>query len=129
MKCDISRFSSLSKLLRTFAFLKRFVHNTRNPNNKRVGDLTSEELSESECSLIVVLQKNDFSNASNSKLMRQLNVFTDEKGLIRCAGRIKHSKLSHFKNVQFCYRKNLDFHVYLSSMLTIECIMEMSMTQ
>ena len=86
------RFKSYPKLLNATAYLLRFKH-------KASGPLTREELDRAELRLLLLIQKIHFgdeiarlkNNVSVSKHLLQWNLFLDELGLIRLAGRLDHA--------------------------------------
>ncbi|XP_048480555.1 uncharacterized protein LOC119693146 isoform X1 [Plutella xylostella] len=54
------RYSQFNRMKRSFAYLMRFIHNTRNKNNKRTGALSVEELNESQTKLTKISQQESF---------------------------------------------------------------------
>ncbi|GBO28884.1 hypothetical protein AVEN_13783-1 [Araneus ventricosus] len=78
---------------------------SRNPESKRKGPLTSEELSEAEHYLIKQCQFEVFSaevtammsgdNISNKSKILNLSPFLDNKGVMRVGGRLKNSQLPY----------------------------------
>lgn len=103
-----SKFSNFSRLVRTLAFCKRFIHNLKPTNNlcKRLGPLTVGELQQSELIIINELQKQHFAQEISqiksqkviaNKHILQLSPFLDESGTLRVGGRLANSKLSYFQ--------------------------------
>lgn len=100
------KYSLLTRLQRTYAFVKRFVYNLKYPSNKRSGLLTVEELKESFIFLCSVAQRESFPKEfillSNNKLLDNkskilaLSPFFD-KYVIRVGGRIGASEYSFEK--------------------------------
>ncbi|KAJ8724480.1 hypothetical protein PYW08_015954 [Mythimna loreyi] len=104
---DFDTYSSLTKLQRSFAYVRRFIHNVKNKHNKRTGTLSVNELRESFYSLCAIAQGQMFpiehncllegkSLANKSKIL-SLSPFLDEHKLIRVGGRIDASAHSYEK--------------------------------
>mgnify|MGYP001799911070 CR=1 FL=1 len=86
-----------------FAWGKRFVHKCRSAKeNKDAGQLTPEEVTDTELHIIKVSQKMSFSKEyeslqrkmsfpGNSKLTSLVPIL-DKDGLMRCNGRLKHAE-------------------------------------
>ncbi|GBM98976.1 hypothetical protein AVEN_182628-1 [Araneus ventricosus] len=82
-----------------------FISNCRNPESKRKGPLTSEELSKAEHYLIKQCQFKVFStevtammsgdNISNKSKILNLSAFLDNKGVMRVGGRLENSQLPY----------------------------------
>jgi len=98
---DITRFSSLSKLLSVTAYVLRFVQNCRKSvTSQLLGPLTVPELTAANQKW---LYNNTFaheisnlqSGGSRLQLVRQLRLFLDKNGLLRCGGRIHNAPLSN----------------------------------
>ncbi|VDI47902.1 Hypothetical predicted protein [Mytilus galloprovincialis] len=108
---DLSRFSSLKKLLRVTCYVFKFVNicKSKRPYNLRKyarhgkDDITKDEIDSATSIWITDIQNVKFSsekeqlvNPSRDKnlpLVRQLRLFIDTEGVIRCAGRIHNSQL------------------------------------
>ena len=108
---DLSRFSSKGKLLRSMAWVLRFVDNVKckvnckdtNTNNQ----VSIDELERAENIMIRSIQQEAFSkeisylqnNASGLSKTRppiyvnQFNLYIDEKGVLRCRTRIKNAQV------------------------------------
>ena len=103
---EISRYSSLTKLLRITSYVLRFITNLRNPTDKQAGTLSVSELSTAEFKWILNCQQLQFpseiqylkSGVHNNKkcpvLVRQLQLFLDDEGYLRCGGRIHNAPVS-----------------------------------
>ena len=98
---DIEIFSSMTKLLRVSAYVSRFIKNIRGRQSKTFGHITSEELEQAEILWLRYIQKKHFSEAINSimlqkpsNLQRQLGLFVDELGLLRCRERLGNADLT-----------------------------------
>ena len=97
--CD--HFSSLNALVRTTAFAFRFVENLKcDVTGRKVGCLTSQELSRARNALIKYVQHKHYSDClqaiqrkSKNALVHQLKLFIDQEGLIRCDGRLEKADL------------------------------------
>ena len=101
--CDIKceNFSSFSKLVRVSALVHRFIRNLRYPLNAKKCALSTSELERAEKLLIYYVQEKHFKDVlvaihcnKRNDLQRQLNLFIDESGVLRCRGRIQNSDLS-----------------------------------
>jgi len=101
---DPSAYSSYTKLLHVTAYMLRFAHNTRQKLFKLKGPLTPSELSVANIKWIANIQQRNFSEEINSlqstkrtsrlPLVRQLRLYLDHTGLIRCGGRIHNAPIS-----------------------------------
>jgi hypothetical protein len=102
---DFTRFSKYNKLLRTIAWIKRFIHNARvKQDERRQNVLTGLEIQESERWLVNRIQIERFSEeislirqskALNDSKLRNLNPFLCQStGLFRVGGRIHKAELS-----------------------------------
>ncbi|XP_063635213.1 uncharacterized protein LOC134805966 [Cydia splendana] len=93
---DFERFSSCNRLIRSFAYVQRFMFNTKN-SIKRTGILTADELRESWHSLCIIAQSQSFSDEyesllnnkpiSNKSKILCLSPFLDNK-IMRVGGRL-----------------------------------------
>ena len=101
---NLMNYSTLSKVVRVTAFVLRFVSNVKHKSSQETGPLTASELHEAKMKWVKDCQQqvyyNEFTNMlsrpSASKrllLVRQLRLFIDEKGFIRCGGRIHNAPL------------------------------------
>ncbi|XP_060597240.1 uncharacterized protein LOC132751135 [Ruditapes philippinarum] len=97
---DSKRFSSLTKLLRVTAFVLRFIQKLKKVKRK-YGYLECEELLEAENMWIKHIQETHFQSDINSiqakkgtNRQQQLGLFLDERGLLRCTGRLENANLS-----------------------------------
>ena len=103
---EISSYGTLSKLLEVTAYICRFTTNCRKHQEDRLtGPLTPSELRNAQTRWVRQSQKEAYSNiienitshSSSLKripLVRQLRLFLDADGLIRCGGRIHNAPLS-----------------------------------
>lgn len=101
---DFTKFSKYNKLLRTIAWIKRFIHNARvSPDDRRQNVLTGLEIQEAEHWLINRVQVERFSGeisligqskALKDSKLRNLNPFLCQPtGLLRVGGRIHKAEL------------------------------------
>lgn len=101
---DFSRYSSLIKVQRVFAYCIRFIKGLRS-KNVAVGPLTVAELNNSLIQLVKISQKQSFAKEyhllknkrplfSTSNIL-SLKPFCDEMGLIRVGGRIHNAIVSN----------------------------------
>ncbi|GFQ75841.1 integrase catalytic domain-containing protein [Trichonephila clavata] len=65
---NLTKYSSVQKLLRCTGWVLRFVHNIRNRLNKRCNELTAEEIDGAENFWIRLVQKDDFAEEVNCLL-------------------------------------------------------------
>ena len=101
---DLSNYSTLNKVLGVTAYVLRSVSNVKNKLNKTTGPLRATELHTAEMSWVKDCQKqvyyNEITNmrsypsaAKRLPLVRQLRLFIDDEGFIRCGGRIHNAPL------------------------------------
>lgn len=98
---NLSEKSSLTRVLRTTAWIKRFLYNCRTSSEKRMGSLSAEEMTEAERYWLRISQMETFGNEvrtlSASKPLdrkspiKDLNPFLDNEGLLRVGGRLQNS--------------------------------------
>lgn len=104
---DFERFSKLDKIIRSFAYVNRFINNLRNKNVKNKNILSLDELNKSFSLLCIVAQKQSFpieydlllkgkDLSSKSKLL-SFSPFLDEDKVIRVGGRLDSSNYSFEK--------------------------------
>jgi len=99
---DITRHSTLAKLLRTTAYVLRFIANTRHTASRLSGQLTATELNRAQILWIKSVQQDTFSNeisnlqskSSRLPLVRQLRLTLNKNGIICCSGRIHNALIS-----------------------------------
>ena len=78
---DCNKDSSLQRLLRVTAYVKRFVHNISR-KERITGPLSTNEIQEAEILWIKEMQE----HLQVGELEKELGLFKDEKGIIRCRG-------------------------------------------
>ena len=89
---DETKYSSIRKLYRVTSYVKRFIHNIRNKENPTTGELTYEEVSNSEIEWIKILQKRLVNIKNYEKLESQLRIYRDNEGFLRTKGRIDNAE-------------------------------------
>ena len=95
---DVSRHSNIQKLLRIIGFVLRFVNNLR---AKIAGKelMKGESITNETNAALNVLIKSEQSvlksSANFNDLKKNLEVFEDEKGFLRCKGRIENAPLPY----------------------------------
>jgi len=99
---DITQFSCLRKLLRVTALVMKFVELCRQKSSAVCKELTASDIIRAEELWIWTAQEAAFANeieslkkpGSKMVLLKQLSLFIDEKGVVRCYGRINNLDLS-----------------------------------
>lgn len=96
------RFSSFNRMRRAGAYVLRFIHNTRHKNDRRVGDLSINELNNADIMLVRFSQLESFENEYNliqnnkelktKNLLLKLHLFTDKNKILRVGGRLSNSR-------------------------------------
>jgi hypothetical protein len=99
----LERYSSLDKLVGVTAWVKRFIHNCRHPDNRsRVRVLATEERNAALHHWIRVVQEEHFGEVLKPlrqgrpklpKAIARLNPFIDESGTLRVGGRLRNASL------------------------------------
>ena len=96
---DCARYSSLTNLLRVTALALRFINRLRNSSTP-IGPLTSSELDASEKLWVKYIQIKNFkevfeatSKGKSNNLKKQLGLYLDADGLLRCQGRIDQATM------------------------------------
>lgn len=102
------KYSKFSRLQRSFAYLKRFIFNLKNPKDKRLGCLSNDELLEAFHYLCALAQAESFPTeyelltknkelSPKSKIL-SLSPFIDQQNkIIRVGGRINQSNYNYDK--------------------------------
>lgn len=104
---DFNNVSSLNRLERCVAYVKRFIHNLKNPHSKRKGPLSVDELKDSFHYLCMIAQRESFGVeydllikgkplSTKSKIL-SLSPFMDKENLIRVGGRLNESQYAYEK--------------------------------
>ena len=111
------RYSKLKKLLTVTVYVLRICHNLKNPQQRRTGPITAKELSNAKLIWIKNMQQLHYSddidnlNSKSSKrtlLVRQLRLFLDSNGFLRCGGRIHNAPINEL--TKFPYLLSLKHH-------------------
>ena len=100
-----SNYSTLTKLLNITAYILRFISNIRNRTSTQTGSLSVMELNRAQSTWILSCQHECFpkeiqnlkSTSTGKKrlpLVRQLQLYLDKAGYLRCGGRIHNTPLS-----------------------------------
>ena len=100
-----SNYSTLTKLLNITAYILRFISNIRNRTSTQTGSLSVMELNRAQSTWILSCQQECFpkeiqnlkSTSTGKKrlpLVRQLQLYLDKAGYLRCGGRIHNAPLS-----------------------------------
>ena len=99
---DCKRYSNKTKLLRVTALVNRFIAKITKQKVPASVHLTAEELQVAEKLWVNAIQAKNFKEERNyllgvlkkaTLLTRQLDMFLDDEGIIRCQSRIEHSPL------------------------------------
>ena len=115
---DATRYSRLSKLLSVTVYVLRFGHNLRHSQDKLTGPITTRELSDAKMIWIKTSQELEYFEeitnlTSQSRkctlLVRQLRLFLDNKGFLRCGGRIHNAPISEL--TKFPYLLSPKHHI------------------
>ena len=97
---QVEKFSDVAKLYRVTAYVLRFIQSLRNKVHHveekfTTGFITTQEFNDAETLWIKESQK-DLKDIENYKqLERDLVLFKDQAGLVRCQGRLSNSSLSY----------------------------------
>ncbi|XP_065911263.1 uncharacterized protein [Dysidea avara] len=115
---DISRYSSINRLLAVTAYVLRFSNNLHKPQNKICGALSSSELAHARRHIIKGIQHMTYREEltyllkKQSKcptLVRQLRLFLDDNQLLRCGGRIHNAPTSELAKFPILLPINCSF--------------------
>ena len=100
-----NRYSSFDRLLRTVAWLRRFVHNCTHQGREKADRLTTRELDEARKVLLRLSQAQTFSDVlgylrKGNELPRRcqllaLRPLVDDNGLLRVGGRLQKADLGY----------------------------------
>ena len=118
-------FSSLNRLLQVTAWCIRAVKNFKKEDVSKSGFITAPEKKNALQTWVKSAQANEFADLKrdlqqrrSSELIRQLKLFEDEQGFIRCGGRLENSEFDEMAKHPILLPKNnalssliiLDFH-------------------
>lgn len=102
---QIEKYSSFSKLVRTTAYVLRFIRNLKTRKSERtIGILSIQEIGEAENTLIRNVQQTTFeleidslnpSSKHKVAIVRQLRLYFDDNGLLRCGERLNIAPLDY----------------------------------
>ena len=107
IQCE--KYSSIMKLIRVTAYVLQFIQRIRLCVSKRrlekseskMGYLTSDKLNEAEIMWLLHIQRKHFNDVykaikmqRNNNLQRQLGLFIDDDGILRCKGRLGNAELT-----------------------------------
>ena len=101
---NISNYSSLTKLLNITGYVLRFISSMKNLTSRQTGPLSVKKLSTAQFTWILSCQRECFDKeiqnlklSRNTKvrlpLVRQLQLYLDNGGYLRCSGRIHNAPL------------------------------------
>ena len=117
---DLTKFSNLNKLIAVTAYVRRFIYNSSHQGTSRVeGPLTVSELTQSNLQWIRQAQTEMFADeVANLKvksrrlpLVRQLRLFLDSDGLLRCGGRIHNAPVSELMKFPYLLPSRHNFTI------------------
>ena len=96
---DVSRYNDYTKLLHVISYILRFISNVKAKVSKDELNLRtylkSEETAYAEHLLLLDCQKNLKLMKNYKQLEKDLRLFTDENGLVRCKGRLENAPLPY----------------------------------
>ena len=109
---NISNYSSLTKLLNITGYVLRFLANMKNLTSRQTGPLSVKEMTTAQFTWILSCQQERFhKEIQNLKLspniktrlplVRQLQLYLDKGGYLRCGGRIHNAPLSESTRFPF----------------------------
>ena len=119
---QVENFSDVAKLYRVTAYVLRFIWNLKNKVHHveekfTAGFITTQEFNDAETLWIRESQK-DLKDIKNYKqLERDLVLFKDQAGLVRCQGRLSNSSLSY----SALYPTLLPREKYLTVLIVRKC--------
>jgi hypothetical protein len=107
---SLENYSSFQKLQRVTAYILRFIGNCRQRReNRNLGHLTVEEINKATLLWIKDVQHCSFQDVLHSlesgtsnHLIRQLKLYLDDEGRIRCRGRIDNAPVSDDTKTPSC---------------------------
>ena len=102
---DLTRYSNLTRVVRVTALLVLYARKWKTPEVHNDNILTTKEMLEARNLLLKATQeinyKQEISYLKNSDtfkepaIVRQLNLYLDDKDLLRCRGRLQYTDLTH----------------------------------
>jgi hypothetical protein len=114
---DISRHSTLNKLLNVTAYVLRFVKILMKQPSERGSPTVAERrvsqdkwiLNSQELTYSKEIENIQSKSRNRLPLVRQLRLFTDEKGFIRCGGRLHNAPLAEHTRFPYLLPTNHSF--------------------
>ncbi|XP_018577160.1 uncharacterized protein LOC108915576 [Anoplophora glabripennis] len=91
-------FSGYTRTIRMVAWIYRFCYNLKHPEERRRGELTTDEMDKGETYVIKMIQAQSFSG-EDEKRLSGLNPFCDKHGILRLKTRI--SRREDLENFRF----------------------------
>ena len=92
---EIGKFSSIRRVFRVRAWVKRFCFNIRkrHKSERKSGMLSLEEIRESENEWIMAAQRKLKQDCNYQQLVSKFGLREDREGIVRCKGRLEYSDL------------------------------------
>ncbi len=92
---EISVYSTLQRLYRVTAWVKRFCFNIsrRDKSDRRLGKLNLEEIVASESDWVKAAQRELKKRDDYQQLVKKFGLQRDQEGIVRCKGRLEYSEL------------------------------------
>ncbi|XP_064479281.1 uncharacterized protein LOC135392505 [Ornithodoros turicata] len=92
---DLPKYSSLDKLLFVTSYILRFVNNVKNPRQRIAGALSSSEIQVAKLKWIRRVQGEVYqikieNGQTASPMLKDLQFFIDDEGILRAKGRLQH---------------------------------------
>ena len=115
---DITKYSTLNKLTAVTAYVCRFIHNCKQGTTSRItGPLTVSELAQANLQWLKQIQGSVFADeitnvrakGTRLPLVRQLRLFLDSNGLLRCGGRIHNAPISELAKFPYLLPSHHDY--------------------
>ena len=94
----LEKFSSLQRLMRVTAYVLRFVSNLKQSKKKKeliAGEVTQEEMDQARELWIKEVQRSVYNDKNFDQVKVSLSLFTDDKGILRCGGRLKNAPIPY----------------------------------
>ena len=101
--CDVfnvERFSTMLRVLRSTAFVYRFIHNARRRHQRQSGPLTTDEIVHARTVLLKISQQQWYpeerrllEKGADNPLIRSLDLELHDDGLIHVSTRLKHAEI------------------------------------
>ena len=89
------RYSDIKRLFRLTAFVLRLMHNLKSRRNgmATAGPLSTEEYEAAETLWLCKMQQAVLESPQFESLKKQLGLYTDDNGLLRCKGRLQNATI------------------------------------